>query len=396
METFDPKLDAPSEYRSMFSEIPTKLPGITFGEHFPRLAKLADKLAIVRSFAHGVHRHGSAMRYYGAGGNPTKAHMGCVYSRLAGLTDPKTGMPHNVLINPGVFKKDYDVPIDRISFTGSLPPAYLAFDPSGGSDLLADMTLQLPEERLSDRRRLLRRLDGLKHHLESAAGASPMEAYREQAAHLLLGGMTQAFDLEAESPKTLERYDTTVKVSPSAPQYLKDNNPSHLGRQLVLARRLVEAGAGFVTVRNHGWDLHGAMDGSTNVPQGMPLLGPAVDKAASAFIEDVEARGLSDKILFVITGEFGRTPRIERQGGRNHWGHVCPLIFFGGGLPRGVVVGSTDRFGGHPDSDPVSMANVYATIFHSLFDVAELRLATDVPVDLVRSITESTPIPRLM
>lgn len=395
METFDPKPDAPLGYRSMVSEIPTALPGVTFGEHFPRLAKLADRLSIVRSFSHGIHRHGSAMRYFGAGGNPTKAHMGSAYARIAGLTHPETGIPRNILVHPGIYNDKYNVPIDRIAFTGNLSPAYLAFDPSGGSNLLGDMSLNVPEQRLADRRQLLTRLDHAKRSFESTSAASAVDEYQEQAAQLILGGMTEAFDLSQEDPKTLERYDTTVKVPSSAPKYMRDNNPSPLGRQLLLARRLVESGAGFITVRNHGWDFHGADGGGTGVPQGMPILGPAVDKAASALIEDLDERGLSDKVLVIITGEFGRMPKIEYQGGRNHWGHVCPLVFFGGGLPRGVVVGSTDRIGEYPDSDPVSMANVYATIFHSLLDLAELRVATDVPTELLRSITESTPIPQL-
>ena len=129
---------------------------------------------------------------------------------------------------------------------------------------------------------------------------------------------------------------------------------------------------------------------------GLTALMPAVDKAVSAFIDDVDQRGLSDRILLVITGEFGRTPRINKNGGRDHWGNLCTLAFVGGGLPMGQVIGRSDRIAGEPDSDPISSANVLATMMHSLFDIAELRVQAGTPKDVERVITENEPIRELV
>ena len=146
---------------------------------------------------------------------------------------------------------------------------------------------------------------------------------------------------------------------------------------MLLARRLCEAGCRFVTVTSAGWDMHG--DHEFSIYDGMPLVGPAVDRAVSTFIEDLAERGLTDQILLVITGEFGRTPKINAKGGRDHWGNLCPLVFAGGGLPMGQVIGASDRFGGSPNSDPVTSQQVLGTIMHALVDVGELRTRTGFP-----------------
>ena len=166
-----------------------------------------------------------------------------------------------------------------------------------------------------------------------------------------------------------------------------------LGKQLLMARRLVEAGCGFVTVTSNGWDMHGNAFG---INDGMPLLGSAVDKAASAFIEDLDQRGMLDDVLFVITGEFGRTPKINNKAGRDHWGNLCTLAFAGGGLRLGQVVGSSDSKAGTPASDPVSSLNLRATIMNTLFDTAELRITDGLPTDVVNEIIAGEPIKQLV
>ena len=160
-----------------------------------------------------------------------------------------------------------------------------------------------------------------------------------------------------------------------------------------MARRLIEADCRFVTVTNAGWDMHGNAFG---VDDGMPLLGGAVDRAASAFLEDLEERGLSEKVLFVITGEFGRTPRINKKGGRDHWGNLCTLAFAGGGLPMGQVIGRSNRTASVPAGDVVTSPNVLGTIMHTLLDEGKLRIAQGVPNDIVQAISQATPIPQLM
>jgi len=161
---------------------------------------------------------------------------------------------------------------------------------------------------------------------------------------------------------------------------------------MLMARRLIEAGCGFVTVTSAGWDMHGNAFG---VDDGMPILGAAMDKAASAFIEDIEQRGMLDHVLLVITGEFGRTPRINKKGGRDHCGNLCTLAFAGGGLPLGHVIGQSDRTASVPATEPVSSSQVLATIMHSLIDIGQLRLATKFPADVIAALTASEPIPRL-
>ena len=139
--------------------------------------------------------------------------------------------------------------------------------------------------------------------------------------------------------------------------------------------------------------MHGNAFG---IDDGMPVLGPAVDKAASAFIEDCEQRGLSEDILLIITGEFGRTPKINSKGGRDHWGRLCTLAFAGGGLKMGTVVGSSDRGAGEPASDPVSSQQLLGTVMHTLLDLGEVRLRPDLPPELLRILANAKPISQLV
>lgn len=400
IETFDPKMTAPSEYHAMFGEVKTKLPGVTFGSHLPQLASLADKLAVVRSFRHGVGSHKVASDLVSAGGNPTKATMGTIYSRVAGGSNPSTGIPNNVVITPpaaGDLYKDLGGPVDRVTNIGSLPAAYRAFDPSSGGNLIENMKLQLDGDRLDDRKSLLSQLDGIKRNVDATGSLNGADRFQQQAFDVIVGGVSKAFDLSKEDPRLVERYDTSMFQIPDWLMKKKSNvprqSPIALGKQMLMARRLVEAGCGFVTVTSAGWDMHGNAFG---VDDGMPLLGPSVDKAVSAFIEDLESRGLTDKVLLVVTGEFGRTPRINKKGGRDHWGNLCTLAFAGGGLPMGQVIGASDRTAGNPVSDPVTVQNLLGTIMHTVFDVGELRLNSSVPNEIARTLTSNEPIPQLI
>ncbi len=400
IETFDPKMTAPSEYRAMFGEVKTKLPGLTFGSHLPRLASLADKLAIVRSFRHGIGSHKVASDLVSAGGNPSKATMGTIYSRVAGGSNPSTGIPNNVVITPpaaGDLYKNLGGPVDRVTNIGSLPAAYKAFDPSSGGNLIENMKLQLEGDRLDDRKSLLSQLDGIKRNVDATGSLNGADRFQQQAFDVIVGGVSKAFDLSQEDPRLVERYDTSMFEIPDWLMKKKSNvprqSPIALGKQMLMARRLVESGCGFVTVTSAGWDMHGNAFG---VDDGMPLLGPSVDKAVSAFIEDLEVRGLTDKVLLVVTGEFGRTPRINKKGGRDHWGNLCTLAFAGGGLQMGQVVGASDRTAGRPISDPVTVQNLLGTIMHTVFDIGELRLQPSIPNDIARTLTSNQPISQLI
>jgi hypothetical protein len=401
-ETFDPKMTAPREIRSIAGEIKTPLAGVTFGGHFPKLAELADQMAIVRSYRHGISSHGPAAMHVMAGGNPTGAMMGALFSRVAGLASPATGMPNNVLVTAramGPQFKELYYNSSRVSQTGTLPAAYKPFDPSAGGEIVENMKLRIQDERLGDRRALLAQVDRLRRRAESDGSLEAANRFEQQAFDVLVRGVADAFDLSKEDPRLVERYDTSDTEPNDAVKkrnsYAKQFSPVALGKQMLLARRLCEAGCGFVTVTCGGWDMHGGGKEFT-MADGLASLTPAVDKAVSAFIEDVGARGLSKKILLVITGEFGRTPRINKNGGRDHWGNLCTLAFVGGGLPMGQVIGRSDRTGSAPASDPISSSNVLATIMHSLFDVGELRLLTGIPKDVERVITSGQPIRELI
>jgi hypothetical protein len=399
-ETFDPKMDASSDIRSVFGEVKTSLPGIRFGSHLKQLARLAHKLAVVRSYRHGIGSHGPAALHVAAGGNSTGACMGSLYANAAGITNPRTGLPNNTIVVPAAIGpqfKDLNAVPQRVTETGSLSRAYKAFDPGNGGTLLEDMKLNVPAGRFDDRKSLLTQLDRLRRHAEGRIENS--STFEQQAMDIVLRGVGDAFDLSKESRRTLDRYDT-AHISPgfgarSRNSYAKMFSPIALGRQMLLARRLVEAGCGFVTVTCTGWDMHGGGKEYT-IADGIPTQASAIDQAASAFIQDVIDRGLSEKVLLVITGEFGRTPKINKNGGRDHWGNLCPLVFAGGGLKMGQVIGESDRQGGSPVSNPVSSANLLGTIMHTLLDVGELRTRTGLASEVLNAITSGQPIPQLV
>ena len=400
VETFDPKMSAPLEYRAMFGEVKTTLPGVTFGSQFPMLAKLAHKMAVVRSYRHGISSHGPAALHVAAGGNPTGACMASLYSRVAGITNPNTGIPNNTIVIPaaaGPAYKDLSAVPQRVTATGSLPPAYKAFDPSKGSTLLEDMKLNLPNGRFDDRRQLLKEFDKLRRRVDTQIENA--SAFEQQALNIVLRGISKAFDLSKEDPRTLARYDTG-HIKPDAGtmkrnSYAKQFSPVALGKQMLMARRLVEAGCGFLTVTCTGWDMHGGGKEYT-VTDGMPVQAPAVDRAASAFIEDIIQRGLYEKVLLVITGEFGRTPKINPKGGRDHWGNLCTLAFAGGGLKMGQVIGASNKTVSEPARDLVTSNMLLGTVMHTLMNTSTLRLRTDLPDDVRGVISNSRPIPQLV
>jgi hypothetical protein len=403
LESFDPKMLAPREYRSMFGEVKTKLPGVTFGSHFPGLAALADRMAVVRGFQHGIVSHEPASKHVMAGGAPSGSNMASVFARIAGANSPRTGMPHAAMLTPPSVGEEYaglGVRFDDFANNlGGLAPAYKPFNPGAGGEIIDNMRLRISENRLGDRRNLLERLDGLKRRAEGTNLLAGADRFEQQAFDVITGGMSDAFDLSQEDPRVLARYDTSMfTVSDELRKrrrYAKEAPPIALGKQMLMARRLVEADCRFITVTSAGWDHHGNRNNFT-IAEGMPLLGPAADKAVSAFVRDLEDRGLSEKVLLVITSEFGRTPLISETGGRGHWGDLCPLILIGGGLPMGQVIGHSDRRASVPEGQVVTTANLHATIMSTLLDLAEVRITPDIPTEILRHLNDSEPIPQLV
>jgi uncharacterized protein (DUF1501 family) len=264
------------------------------------------------------------------------------------------------------------------------------------------MRLRLSLDRLDDRRALLAKLDRAKSILSEPATVDGMDRMREQAFSTILSGVADAFDLSKESAKTIARYDTAPLVRPENIDRRWNNynnyvdNAKSLGKLLLLARRLCERGCGFVTITtNFVWDMH-ADQNNAGVAEGMRYMGTPFDHAVSAFIEDVHERGLSDRILLVCCGEMGRTPKINRNGGRDHWGNLAPLLLSGGGLPMGRIIGQSSRDAGEPQSEPVSIKNLIATVLHTLVDVVELRVQRGLPRDISQTMATWDPIPGLI
>lgn len=403
-ETFDPKMTAPSGIRAVTGEIKTKIPGVTFGSTFKKLAPLADKFSIVRSFVTGDGRHDIKPIVCK---DSLDANIGSIYARVVGQNHPTNGLPTNCLLfpravdsstMPGIMK------FGKFPSTGELGPAYSPFMPGAGGEMQANMKLKLPMNRLGDRRHLLANLDRLQRTYESKAGTlrgAGLSDLQTQAFNTILGGAADAFDLKQEDPKTIARYDTSKLVKPDDIDKKWNNhkryadNGKALGKLLLLARRLCERGAGFVTVTtNFVWDMHADKNNAT-CEEGMRYMGVPFDHAVSAFLEDVDRRGLSEKILLVCCGEMGRTPRVNKRGGRDHWGNLAPLMLAGGGVKPGRVIGQSTRDAGSPNSEPVRMPHLIGTIMNTLFDTGELRVERGLPTAITNKLVGYPTIPGL-
>ena len=339
IETFDPKMTAPDGIRSATGEVKTCIPGVTFGGSFPRLARLADRLSVVRSFVPGDGNHDIKPI---VGRDSFQSNLGAVCSHIRGPqrrrhrpADQRRAVPPRRRTQGGAeagrlrqVRGDRHLrPVVRTVHARRRrqPPARhgAATCRATGSPTAAH---------------LLRGFDRLRAGLD--ANADSLDASREKAFQVLLKGAGDAFDLAKENSRTVDRYDTAPLVRPENIDKKWKNykhyvdNAKSLGRLLLLARRLCERGAGFVTVTtNFVWDMHADVNNAP-VAEGMRYMGGPLDHAVSAFLEDVEARGLSKKILLVVCGEMGRTPRLNKGGGRDHWGNLGPLLLAGGGLER--------------------------------------------------------------
>jgi hypothetical protein len=339
IETFDPKMTAPAEFRSVVGAIPTNVPGIELGSVLPRMARVADQMAFVRSFAHTNSGHGGGTHWVMTGYNfppadngqsPIKPGLGAILARFRGANNPATGLP--------TYVRQGGILGDGPAWLGS---AYAPFDTGGNAR--RNMNLQVTLDRLAERRSLLREFDTLNRNLDRSGVMTGLDAFETQAFDLLLSRAREVFDVTREEPRTRDLYGNT-----------------NLGRHLLLARRLCEAGVGFVTVEFGGWDMHG------QIMQGMRQLGPQLDHAVAAFVQDVHQRGLGRDILLVITGEFGRTPRINGGAGRDHWAPLSTLALSGGGLRMGQVVGESSSKAEVPRTAPITPQDLMATVFHVL------------------------------
>ncbi|MBU6302282.1 MAG: DUF1501 domain-containing protein [Verrucomicrobia bacterium] len=356
-DLFDLKMDAPLDYRGPYSPISTKVPGIRISEHMPYSARIMDKLVPIRSMVGSVTGdHDSQICYTGRsakgvtippGGWPS---LGAVMSKFQpGGKATSSAVPPFVGLAPKAGHPPYGSP----GHPGFLGPACSAFRPNGEG--IADLRLNgISSDRLGDRRALLTAFDKMRRDVDKSGLMEGLDVFNRQAFDVLSSSrLLEALDLSKESPKTRERYGKgdTRNYGDGAPR----NNEHFL-----VARRLVEAGARCVTMNYGRWDFH-----DRNHAELLTHL-PWFDQGFSALVEDLHERGLDKDVAVVAWGEFGRTPRLNATGGRDHWPRVGCAVLAGGGFKTGQVIGATDRLGGEPTERPVHFGEVFATLYHWL------------------------------
>lgn len=359
-DMFDLKMDAPSEIRGEFKPISTSVPGIQICEHLPKLARLVDKTAIIRSIVGATGDHYAVQCLTGrshvnppAGGWPC---MGSVLAKVEGAVDP--AMPPFVGLSP----KMGHMPWADAGAPGFLGASHAPFKPDGAGK--ADMVLNgITLDRLMDRKALLKSFDSFRRDVDSSGLMQGLDSFNEQAFGMLTSSkVLEALDVSKEDQKVRESYG---KGDPRN----RDDGAPKLMEQFLMARRLVEAGARCVTLAFSRWDHHGDNFGALR--QDLPLL----DQGLSALIADLHQRGLDKDVSVVVWGEFGRTPTINKDGGRDHWPRVSCALLAGGGMRLGQVIGSTDRLGGEAVERPVQFGEVFATLYHNLgLDVSKPML----------------------
>jgi hypothetical protein len=369
---WDLKPAAPAEIRGPFRPIPTRLPGLQVCEHLPRLAAMADCYALVRSVSHNNHNH-TPMIYYTLTGREVEQpnldndvrppqrtdfpHLGAALARLKGSP---SGLPGYVAIPDLAVRSSLEGEFKRArtplrggggGFLGPLvDPLAVNGDP-GTPDAVPALSPppDITGPRLERRAALLTLLE---QHSPRLPGTETQRELRRQAVVLsgAAGGTARAFSLEAEPPRLRDRYGR-----------------HRFGKALILARRLAEAGVPMIAIHFNemticdGWDTH-----SKNFQALQSELLPMLDQGLSALLEDLEQRGLLSQTLIVVMGEFGRTPRINAQAGRDHWGLCQSVLLAGGGIRSGQVHGSSDRIGAYPSSEPVDPVDIHATLYHCL------------------------------
>jgi len=354
LDTWDMKPSAPREVRGEFQSIATNVPGIRVCEHMPLSAKVVDRLAIVRSVHHPMTNHNAAAFAALSGRNPAKGDLEllandrndppCLGSILSHELTDRGGLPTFVAL-PHVLRNVVKLPGQVAGFLGSAhDPFQVASDPNAVDFQLDELTLpnDVSTGRLDRRESLLRKVN-------DASTAKDFDAYRTRAVRLLHSpSVRRAFRLDGEDPKLRDRYGRTK-----------------LGQSTLLARRLVESGVRFVTVYDHevngqlaNWDAHQDV-----FPRHKNDLIPPADRAFATLIDDLTDRGLLDSTLVIALGEFGRTPKINNTAGRDHWPFCYSAVLAGGGIRGGRVYGASDKLGAYPDLDPISPADLAATLF---------------------------------
>ena len=358
LDMFDLKPEAPAEVRGEFKPIKTNVPGMEICELFPRLAKMADKFAIIRSIVDSEGDHDCFQCMTGRtrrgvappGGWPA---FGAWVSKLQGA---RPGVPaHLSLMYPTSNRVWGEAGNGGFIGPAHAPMGLVAKDPNAKAE---NMTLEgIPLERLRDRETLRASIDRFHREADNTGVMAGMDTFHQQALDLLAGGgVAKALDLAQELPHIVERY------GPDDPRYRRDGAP-RMVRSFLLARRLVEAGARVVSLNYSRWDWHGG-DGMNFVESRAEF--PYLDMGLSALLTDLHERGMDKDVSVVVWGEFGRTPKINNMNSRDHWPKVTFALLAGGGMRTGQVIGSTDRLGADVIERPVKFQEVFATLYHNL------------------------------
>lgn len=349
-EMFDPKPDAPAEYRGQFDPIATAVPGVHFSQHMTKLAKGLDKFAVIRSIRHDQGNHGAGNHYMMTGA-PPRIPVGCgafvsFHPSMGSVVAHEKGAPAGL---PAYFSLPSMPRSGGPNFLGAkYAPFVVAGDPNGNGFRVRDVALPegLTGERFDDRAGVRGEVDNLKRHMDRAAGdpALALDDHYMQAYDLMNSKEAQAaFDIGREPATTRDRYGRNA-----------------FGQRCLLARRLVEAGVPFITVYDGGWDHHRDLFNSLSKRL------PTWDNTVSGLIEDLSQRGMLDSTLVIALGEFGRTPQINKDAGRDHWSNAMSVLFAGGGTPGGTVVGATDRKGFAAVERVLAPENFVSTVYTKL------------------------------
>lgn len=344
------KTKAPAEIRGEFKPIASKVPGIQIGECFPKIASMMDKLVVIRTVVDCLSSHDG---YQCVSGWPrgTMTSIGeppCIGSAVAKIQGP---VDPSVPATVGLAKKTRHAPYSESGQAGFLGPAYAPFKPNGGN--VADLNLNgMTLDRLQDRKTLLKSVNQLRR---SAEATTQWNAFTEQAFDILTSSkLVDALDLSKEDPRIRERYGDGKPY-----KFQMDAAPT-CNDHLLIARRLVQAGVRSVTLSFGRWDSHGDNFGLVRDH------GPKLDQCVTALIEDLEEHGMLDDVTVVVWGEFGRTPKINKKAGRDHWPQTSCALIAGGGIRSGQAIGLTDNLGAHPVERPVHLQEIVATIYHNL------------------------------
>ena len=356
-DLFDLKPHAPQEIAGPWRPIATNVTGIQICEALPRLARIMDKLILVRSLVGNQSGHDAIQVFNGhhpgkpapAGGWPQ---FGSAVAKVQGAADQAT--PPFISLCYPCTHGPYNEP-----GPGFLGPSWAPFRPMGPSR--NDMVLQgITLDRLADRRNLLRGFDRLRRDVDATGTMRGMDTFNEQAFGLLTSSrLADALDLSREDPRIVARYGTG---DPGI--FMDGNGAPRVPQSMLMARRLIEAGARVVTLNYSKWDWHGGPGNSIFKREGEDF--PVFDQCVSALVEDLHQRGLDKDCTVVILGEFGRTPRISAQVGRDHWPQVNCAVLAGGGMRTGQVIGATDRIAGDAVARPVTHAELHATLYRNL------------------------------